>query len=501
MIIDSKTQSSAGVGKEADAPELLLSQPVDAGSGDELAALRSTSAVSCLPDKRPLVSGELLPAPGSWPRAALRNVRMMHCLERVAAKFNEAGVPLMVLKGAALNLTVHHRPDERPMGDLDVLVRPEDVGRAFRLLEQLGGLRGEPLVREDFFPRYHYEMEYTAGRIYPVKIDLHVRPFRPLRYSRLVPRDALWARAREVRMGAATVLVPAPEDMLIHLCAHVAIHGFSRSRWLDDIKRWADAWQGEIDWGQFVQTAVDWCLVLPVRQALRRVEERLGAVCPPDALRRLGKQRVGWRDRLALRQAPRDGQHPVAHVTANVLCTPGWRFVLGYLLAVAFPDRMHMAVWYGRAHRGWLVCAHALRFAWPAVKRIRPLWTWLRKVEARESGVHGIGVFATREISVGEFIAAYQGRPVDHHGPYVGYCETRKGKTQRYEITGKLRYLNHSCNPNAELRGFKLVALRPISAGKEVMIDYTNGTCSCREGVRTAKTTSSEEKAKVADAA
>ena len=37
---------------------------------------------------------------------ALRNIRMMHQLERIAHAFNEAGVPLMVFKGAALNLAL-----------------------------------------------------------------------------------------------------------------------------------------------------------------------------------------------------------------------------------------------------------------------------------------------------------------------------------------------------------------------------------------------------------
>ncbi|MCH7841037.1 MAG: nucleotidyltransferase family protein [Planctomycetes bacterium] len=126
---------------------------------------------------------------------ALRNIRMMHLLERIAARFHEAGVPLMVLKGAALNLAIYDEPSDRPMDDIDLLVRPRDHDRAAVLLEQLGCLRGGHLVRDDFFPRFHYESDHTAGTIDPVKIDLHVRPLRPLRYSRLNPDEALWRDA------------------------------------------------------------------------------------------------------------------------------------------------------------------------------------------------------------------------------------------------------------------------------------------------------------------
>ncbi len=100
--------------------------------------------------------------------ASSRNIRMMRVLARLAKRFNDAGVPIMALKGAALNLTLYTRPDERPMADIDLLIKPQDAERAARLFEELGCLRGEPLVREDFFPRYYYEMDYTSGSIFKV---------------------------------------------------------------------------------------------------------------------------------------------------------------------------------------------------------------------------------------------------------------------------------------------------------------------------------------------
>ena len=207
---------------------------------------------------------------------ALRNLRLMRVLERIAAKFNEADVPLLVLKGAALHLLLYTRLDERPMEDLDLLVHMEDLESAGNLLTTLGAVRGEPLVREGFCPRFHYEVEFSFGAVYPVKIDLHVRPFRPLRYSRLVPPDALWTRAQCVRVGRATILVPSVEDMLIHLTAHAAIHGFSQRKWLRDIKLWIAARQNDIDWNRLLATVEDWQFALPVREGLGCARRRRG---------------------------------------------------------------------------------------------------------------------------------------------------------------------------------------------------------------------------------
>ncbi len=415
-------------------------------------------------------------------RLALTNHRMMGFLRRIASRFNDAGVPLMALKGAALNLVLFERPDDRPMSDLDLLIRIDDVERAFELLEAAGALRGEPLVREDFFPRYHYESEFVAGRIAPVRIDLHVRPFRPLRYARVIPESALWERADSVTFGGAYVLVPSSEEMLIHLAAHSAIHGNGRMLWLQDIRRWILARESQIDWDRFLETASRWRLIHAVREALRKTENELGPVLPDDVRDRLAGMRTGWRDRLALRQAPRDADHPVAHVAVNTICTPGPRFVLGYLRANLLPDRAHMADWYGHEHHGWLVCGHALRWLSPLLGRFGQWWRRFRTIEVRNSGIHGVGVFATRNIAGGETVARYGGRRVKRAGMYVAHHSKETGDGERYEITGRLKYLNHSCRPNARLDGFRLVALRPIPAGHEINIDYDPGACDCRKG-------------------
>jgi hypothetical protein len=309
-------------------------------------------------------------------------VRMMHVLERIARAFGDANTPLLVLKGGALNLVLYERPDVRPMDDIDLLVRPEHAEQACVLLERIGAVPGGPFVREDFFPRFVHEREYTIGHVYPVKIDLHVRPFRPLRYSRLIPDDAFWARAEEVRIGAARILVPCAEDMLIHLTVHSAIHKNSRPTWRRDIKDWVDARRMNMDWDCFVRTVRQWGLALPVRRAIEGAERDFGPVCPSAVIHSLSRSRVTWRDRLALWHAPRDASHPVAHVAVNAVCTPGWRYRLGYLRAMLCPSRAFMADWCGGGHRVWLPVAHAMRWLRPIALRVPWLCRWSQKARS-----------------------------------------------------------------------------------------------------------------------
>lgn len=408
-----------------------------------------------------------------------RNWRMMRLLERIAVRFQGAGVPLMALKGAALNLTVYRPQDARPMDDLDLLIRPEDVDRAFALLEALGGLRGEPLVREDFFPRFHYEIEYRLGAIYPVKVDLHVRPYRPLRYAQTVPEAAMWENAQRIALNEASILIPGREDMLIHLAAHAAIHGCGRASWLEDIRRWITAFGAQLDWDRFLGAVESWRLALPVRRALARTERAFGPLLPESVSHRLDDASVNLFDRLALWHAPLDAEHPIRHVLVNALSTPGWRFRLAYLGAVVLPSKAHMADWYVPRHWGWLPCAHVLRWLTPAISFLPRHWRWFHKIEPKPSPIHGVGVYATSNMRAGEVVARWHGRSVCRDGMYVIQYPSADGGTERSELTGAVKYLNHSCRANARLDGLNLVATRPVRAGEELTIDYGARACQC----------------------
>ena len=64
-------------------------------------------------------------------------------------------------------------------------------------------------------------------------------------------------------------------------------------------------------------------------------------------------------------------------------------------------------------------------------------------------------------------ITYFEGRETDQDTRYSLLLD---GK--RIEPTGELKYLNHSCNPNAYFSDRWLVASRDISIGDEITIDY-----------------------------
>lgn len=289
------------------------------------------------------------------------NLHREHELARLVNEFERSKIPVMLLKGAALQRTIYDHPALRPMSDIDLLVRPSDVTRAMEVLAASGCRKGASLLRDDFFPRYYYETEWFVESAGEVRIDLHARPFRPLRVSRFMPDDALWHDAAAVRVGNATAYIPRAESMLIHLAAHAAFHGCERLIWLYDIKRFIEHAKQELDWSLVVQSCCEWRLSLPVLTALQRVQEVLGSCCPESALIELQNHNSNWQDRLTLKQAPRDAAQPFRHVLINLACTPGVAYRFGYLLAMLTPHRSHLAEVYPYRHRGWTAMANAWR--------------------------------------------------------------------------------------------------------------------------------------------
>jgi len=96
----------------------------------------------------------------------------------------------------------------------------------------------------------------------------------------------------------------------------------------------------------------------------------------------------------------------------------------------------------------------------------------------------GLGLFATRTIKNGEYIATYRGRRLT-----TAQAEEREARGARYmfEINSKVtidgssrsnlaRYVNHSCDPNARaiIREKKLIyiAQERIEPDTEITVDY-----------------------------
>lgn len=286
----------------------------------------------------------------AYGRSALENQLIQRQLQELLVTFDEAAIPVVVLKGGILAFSVYEEPALRPMGDLDVLVRDADVAAATGALERLG----YAIPPDTSVDGYHVPFVRENG----VLVELH----RDLDYRGSAVRfdlDRLWSRATSVDVRGVRALGLAPPDQLLHLCCHAARHhawGADSPRALPlrvlvDVARCADRLEPD-DWREVVERARAMRAARFVRVTIAVLERALGRCAPPEVLVALGPHSEDdaivdqvW----SLLTAPPAREAPVtlANAAAAGTAAPWWRAVV----ASAFPPPARLRAMYGDLRR------------------------------------------------------------------------------------------------------------------------------------------------------
>ena len=106
-----------------------------------------------------------------------RHARIRKLLERIDAAAHAAGLAIVPLKGSALHAIGLYAPGDRPMADIDLLVRAEDSEPAIALLNALGYVESFAHWRHLVFKPATGETRPGLGehRDTPINIELHTR--------------------------------------------------------------------------------------------------------------------------------------------------------------------------------------------------------------------------------------------------------------------------------------------------------------------------------------
>lgn len=249
----------------------------------------------------------------------LGHLHTLSDLKTVDEALRRRGIPYLVVKGPVLSSVVHERPDLRAYGDLDLVVRPEDLPAAVEALAAGGASlldRNWELLRNERRGQVHL-VSATGGMI-----DLHWALIndRRVRHAFTVPPIAdLLARARRVQLGHVEVLTLEPIDTVLHLAVHSMLSGGDRLIWFKDIQQ--AALRSDIGWQDLVDRSAAWGATLTVGTALLTVQRLFGRVPGQSAMQDLLPSSV-WRliASATLRIAPverADGRGTLRRIVAR----------------------------------------------------------------------------------------------------------------------------------------------------------------------------------------
>ena len=302
------------------------------------------------------------PAAESWHRGLIAvTAHRLHVEDRlrgVGAALGEAGVPWLPLKGCDLGARVYRNPEERPVGDIDVLVPRAELPRVQAALRAAGwrglaeGPRMERYLRDE---GYAWQAEDASG----VLLEVHVR---------------LWGIV-PAGLGAALLATAVPDPglgtsgrrlPLAHAWLVAAVHTWLNppprpllSWW--DLERIAAAEPGMAD--EAARLAEAWDLQLPAGLAAAQT----ASLWPSPPNRAIADRLLGGLrplERLAARRGEAVGLKSIvlARLLSGRASRAGWR---------SLPRR----IW---AHPGIVEQTTPAHWIWPA-RRIAHVMRTLRR--------------------------------------------------------------------------------------------------------------------------
>lgn len=242
-------------------------------------------------------------------------------LHGLLAAFGEAGIRVILLKGAAIALTAYRSFGERPMGDLDILISPDDSAKAWEIaLAQGWSWDHQAYPREHYQAHHHLPPLYDEART-GIKLELHTGLSLSSHPYALSFEEAMRVSRPVSPRWGDQVQALDNEHVVIHLAVHFAwAHLASFGMWRLARDLGALSAKG-VDWERMVDLAKRHRADLSLFWSLRLASRLCGVDAAPAWVQdRVRPDRAAWLLDVLER-------HLAAHVIAPVVPCPSekWR--------------------------------------------------------------------------------------------------------------------------------------------------------------------------------
>lgn len=330
------------------AAELAQPSPIAPDwSPTEWRIARAVAVIHCV---SPLLSGSLRwQGPAHWrdflagqkAHVIVRQRRLQELLDQIDARGREAGIAMVGLKGTALHSMGLYRAGERPMADIDLLVRPGDTARTAQVLESLG-------FSESFSTWLHGVFVPTVCNLHEglgehgdnyLKIELHARIAEklPLRITDVT--DCIFPRTPHPGLNA----YPSNAALMTHLLIHAAGAMAFRSLRLLNLHDIAlvCARMAAADWDEVVQEGRNmngrWWALPPLQLTARYYPDAV----PADVLAALAKRCPRTLRHIARHRRLSDVSlsYPWIEAFPGIAWSRTWAEIVDYIGARIWPDK------------------------------------------------------------------------------------------------------------------------------------------------------------------
>jgi hypothetical protein len=332
---------------------------------------------------QPYVPPEVLRETGAQAAKLVRqNLEIARESLRLQSLFDEAGLPVLFIKGAALAMLAFGDFGLRASQDIDLLVAHAMLPAATAILVRAGYGRYDPPAdisdtRQRLVMSLRKDLAFVCQAT-GLQLELHWRLFLN---PHAMAEPSIIASSRVIPLaGAAGLRTLGEEDLFAYLCMHGALHWWNRLKWLADINALLVS-TPENDVERLVGAAEARGAGRAAAQALLLCRRLLGTPLPARLTATSSRSAtVRWLEATALNamtkgQSEQDPQSARFGTTrgsfSTFLLSPSWRYRLAEL-------NLHLT---NQTDVLTMPLPERLRFFYPLLRL--PLWVWRHAAKRR----------------------------------------------------------------------------------------------------------------------
>jgi hypothetical protein len=323
-----------------------------------------------------------------------RHRRIQELLLSIDREARERGVAATALKGAALHQLGLYQAGDRPMADIDLLVRPADIERTAALLRSLGFRQSAQSWKERVFTPVEDSVsaEFGEHSANSLKIELHERICEKLPFYMTDISECIFALRPTAGLNDYPSNAALMRHLLLHAAGSMAFQGL-RMLQLHDIALLAGL-MSDADWNDISSSRPPHARVWWAYPPLEMTSRYYQAVIPKHVIAALKDDCRYVLRALGAKKSLVDVSYSYLWVKAF----PGieWSRSIGELLGFAAsrvrPDALHLA------HRKQIATSQtwAKQDEWSRMSQGRRMLRWLTSRQTRPVTMHAIAAAFAR---------------------------------------------------------------------------------------------------------
>ncbi len=282
--------------------------------------------------------------------SATKNALIFEELKNVLGLLNQNKLQVIVMKGAALAETAYGNPALRPMSDVDLLVKNEDIRKLDSLLKKLGYFPSDRSVDDvDFTSTYLTTLDYRNPAKNAPSFHIHwhfVNSTIPNEsYIGHIKMDDIWRDAVRTNIADTKAWVMSPHHLIIHLSEHAlrVTHSLNKISYFCDIDRAINYYGKSLDWDLLVRDTIKFNLNKMVYTTLYFSHYFIKANVPEEVLLKLKPKRFSIPEKFFMRKAAENKRTPGLSYLIHLSMNKGLAKKMKFVGRTLFPPKAILA--------------------------------------------------------------------------------------------------------------------------------------------------------------